>query len=113
MTNCFSLLFVMVISLKAFSCDDASFSLINQNDNSDGTYTYEVELCLEMLGLEGIPDWFQLEFSGGTFSNVISYTPGSVFTTGGDEYIGSLLNENNPVGWQVKGLFPTQKKKIS
>ena len=107
MTNCFSLLLVMVISLKAFSCDDASFSLINQTDNSDGTYTYEVELCLEMLGLEGIPDWFQLEFSGGTFSNVISYTPGSVFTTGGDEYIGSLVNGNNAVRWQVQGIFPT------
>ena len=97
----------MVISLKAFSCDDASFSLINQTDNSNGTYTYEVELCLEMLGLEGIPDWFQLEFSGGTFSNIISYTPGSVYTTGGDEYTGSLVNGSNAVRWQVQGIFPT------
>ena len=112
MTNCLSLLFVMVISLKAFSCDDASFTLINQTDNADGTYTYEVELCIEMLGLEGIPDWFQLEFSGGTFANVISYTPGSVFTSGGDEYIGSLVNGNNAVRWQVQGIFPTHNTNI-
>ena len=112
MTNCLSLFFVLVISLKAFSCDDASFTLINQTDNADGTFTYEVELCIEMLGLEGIPDWFQLEFSGGTFSNVISYSPGSVFTSGGDEYIGSLVNGNIAVRWQVQSIFPTHNTNI-
>ena len=112
MIKLYKLLFFLLISVKSIACDDSSFSLINQTDNGDGTYTYEIELCNQMLGLEGIPDGFELVFSGGTFTNIISYTPNSLFTSGSDEYIGTIQGSGTSIVWELQTIFPVHNSNL-
>ena len=112
MNKLYKLLFYLLISVKSIACDDSSFSLISQTDNGDGTYTYEIELCNQMLGLEGIPDGFELVFSGGTFTNIVSFTPNSLFTSGSDEYIGSIQGAGTTIIWALQTLFPVHNSNL-
>jgi gliding motility-associated-like protein len=112
MTKLYKLLFYLLISVKSIACDDSSFSLINQTDNGDGTYTYEIELCNQMLGLEGIPDGFELVFSGGTFTNILSFSPNSLFTSGSDEYIGTIQGAGTSIVWALQTIFPVHNSNL-
>ena len=112
MIKLYKLLLFLLISVKSIACDDSSFSLINQTDNGDGTYTYEIELCNQMLGLEGIPDGFELVFSGGTFTNVIIFAPNSFFTSGSDEYIGTIQSSGTSIVWELQTIFPVHNSNL-
>ena len=112
MTKFSKIVFFLFLSFKSFACDDSSFSLLNQTNNGDGTYTYEIELCNQMLGLEGIPDGFELAFSGGTFTNVIGFNPSSLFTSGSDEYIGSIEGVGTSVLWELQTIFPIHNSNL-
>lgn len=80
---------------KLLACDEASMIILNETLEANGDYTFQIEFCIEMLGLEGKPDWFQLEFVG---SAVNSFTPMSVSTSGGETYNGTIMN-GNTVRW--------------
>ncbi len=70
-----------------FACDDSSAILVTDTNNGDGSFTYVFDVCIEHLGLEGHPDEFDFVFDSGTVQP--GFTPSSVFTSGGDEYVGS------------------------
>lgn len=70
----------------SIACDKSTASLVSETDNGNGTYTYSINVCLQMLGVEGIPGEFDFLFAGGTVTNIVSSTPGIVKTTGNDPY---------------------------
>ena len=83
------------------ACDDASFTFNSEIDNGDGTFTYDLDLCAEFNGLEGNPDWFNMIFSGGTFTNIDSYTPTPAVptTTTSDFYPPALMSGDTEIRW--------------
>ncbi len=89
------------------ACDMATFILNTETDNGDGTYTYDITLCVEYLGIEGSPHWFGLEFVGGTFVSADSYSPASVTTGTSDIYNGEIVNSNTLVRWRTTETFPS------
>ncbi len=88
------------------ACDEASFTFNSEMDNGDGTYTFNIDLCIEFNGLEGSADWFNLVFQGGTFSSVDSYNPTTITTSGGDDYVGAVLSGNSEIRWTFGGFIP-------
>ena len=94
-----------LFSFNSKACDEATIQLISQIDNGNGTYTYSFNLCIEFLGLEGNPDWFALQFSGGTYASISSFTPATLTTTTNDNYNGSIVG--NSVRWTCPTLFPS------
>lgn len=100
----------IIIAKTSFSCDDANISLNSQTDNLDGTYTYEFNLCVEMLGLEGIPEWFQIEFLGNTYTSIVSFTPPIISTSSGDDFTGSIIGD--AVRYTFPGVFPAHNANL-
>ena len=92
-------------SFTSKACDEASISFISETDNGNGTFTYSFNLCIEFLGLEGSPDWFALEFSGGTYTSISSFTPPTLTTTTNDDYNGAI--NGNSVRWTTPEIFPS------
>ena len=87
------------------ACDDAYITFNGETDNGDGTFTYDFTFCPEFLGLEGNPEWFAIEFSGGTYSSIASFTPPVLTTTTNDNYNGAI--NGNSVRWTCPTLFPS------
>lgn len=104
----FKLLLTFVALFSAFNsvaCDEAYVTFNGETDNGDGTYTYDFTFCVEFLGLEGSPDWFQIEFTGGTYTSVSSFLPPVLTTTTGDNYNGAIVGD--AVRWTCPTLFPS------
>ncbi len=97
--------FSLFVFYHVNACDDASFGITNETDNGNGTYTFSYNFCAEFNGLEGSPDWWNLVFSGGTFTTVSGFTPSSVSTTSGDIYNGTLLSGNTEIRWNTSSTF--------
>ncbi len=106
-----SLSILFFASAATFACNDATFTFNSETDNGDGTFTYNVDLCTEMLGLEGIPDWFQLEFAGSSFTSVSSFSPASIFTSYPDEYQGNILG-GDAVRWTMIDFSPVHSSNL-
>lgn len=85
------------------ACDEASFTFNSETDNGDGTFTYDFNLCVEFNGLEGNPDWFALEFSGGTYTSIVSYSPSTISTTSGDNYNGAIIGDQ--IRWTTPSIL--------
>lgn len=94
-----------LFSFTSKACDEATITLISQTNNGNGTYTYSFNLCIEFLGLEGSPDWFALQFSGGTYTSISSFTPPTLTTTTNDDYNGAI--NGNSVRWTTPEIFPS------
>ncbi len=105
MKTLFTLAFCILFSWSSHSCDEASITFISETDNGDGTYTYTFDFCIEFLGLEGSPDWFALEFSGGSYTSISNFTPPTLTTTTGDNYNGAI--NGDAVQWTCPTLFPS------
>lgn len=105
MKTILSLFICLFFSLSSIACDEASITFISEADNGDGTFTYTFDLCIEFLGIEGSPDWFALEFSGGSYTSISSFTPPTLTTTTGDNYNGAV--NGNTVQWTCPTLFPS------
>ncbi len=107
MKNLIILILFAAIPFHAIqACNIATTNLFSETDNMDGTYTYNIGVCIEFNGLEGAPDWFQIQFTGGTSSGIVAFTPSTVTTTGGDDYDGSLAMGGTAVRWQASGFLP-------
>jgi hypothetical protein len=103
-----SLLLATLITLflqTAYACDDASTVINSVVNNGDGTYTVNLDLCVEFNGLEGNPDWFALTFVGGTFTAIVSGTPTTISTSSGDNYNAALFSGNTQVRWTTGAIF--------
>ena len=100
------LLFLGLFSaLNTVACDEAYITFNSETDNGDGTFTYDFTFCVEFLGLEGSPEWFQIEFTGGTYTSVSSFLPPTLTTTTGDNYNGAIVGD--AVRWTCPTLFPS------
>lgn len=91
----------------SFACDDATFSNLSVGDNGDGTYDITFDLCAEFLGLEGSPEWWGIQFTGGTFTSVVTATPASVTTSTGDVYNGESFLAGAAWRWRTTEAFPS------
>ena len=106
MKSTITLLLALFIGFNSFACDEASTVINSVVDNLDGTFTINIDLCAEFNGLEGAPDWFALTFSGGTFTSIVSASPSTVTTTGGDNYNLSLQSGNTQARWTTPSFIP-------
>ena len=110
--------FILAIALAftavTYACDDANFTFQSEVDNGDGTYTYTFDICIEMLGLEGIPDWFQVRFSGGTFVDIDNnaWSPDVIQTSWPDDYNASRRLSNSAVRWEMQDLLPAHNSNL-
>ena len=96
-------------SVKA--CDEASVTIVSVVDLGGGQTQYTFDICLEMLGLEGIPDWFSVDFNPNSV-NVVSFTPPTVTTSSGDVFTGAILSGNDEVRWTFPGTFPAHNMNL-
>lgn len=97
--------FSLFFSFKSvIACDDSTASLVSETDNGNGTYTYVITVCNEMLGMESYPDQFNFTFSGGTVTNIVSALPNTVTTSGGDNYTRSI--SGLVVTYNMGSIFP-------
>jgi hypothetical protein len=96
---------VNMTSLRA--CDEASVNLVSVTPLGGGQTQYTFDICLEMLGLEGIPGWFSIDF-GPNSVNVVSFSsvPGVIMTSTGDIYNGAIIAANDEVRWTIDTPFP-------
>ncbi len=95
---------------SSFGCDDGYVILNSETNNGDGTYTYNFTLCIEMLGLEGIPDWAQFDFKDGTFTSISSFSPPTFSTSAGDVYTGAI--SGSTVRYTLGGAFPAHSSNL-
>ncbi len=87
------------------ACDEATFNLLSETDNQNGTFTYEMELCIEFLGLEGSPEWFQIQVSG--IESINAYSPDTIATGYDDLYLSSVIENDTTLRWTVFTSFPS------
>ena len=110
--------FILAIALLfgtfTYACDDATFTFQSEVDNGNGTYTYTFDICIEMLGLEGIPDWFQVRFSGGSFVDIDNnaWSPDIIQTSYPDDYNATRALSNSAVRWEMQDLFPLHNSNL-
>lgn len=95
-------LVAFICNMSVFGCDEASTTINSFTDNMNGTYTYNVTICVEFNGLEGSPDEFGAWFDG---ANVIAFTPSTVTTSSNDDYVGAI-NGIGQVYWTSTSTFP-------
>ncbi len=103
-------LYILALSLcfqatSLLACDEATFALLSETNNQDGTFTYEMELCIEFLGLEGSPFWFQIQVSG--IDAINAYSPDTIATSYNDLYLSSLEENDTTLRWTVYTSFPS------
>lgn len=101
------LILTLLVGSYVFACDEASFTLNSETDNGDGTYTYNFDICVEVTGLEGWPDWFQVKFKNGTFTSVVnnSWSNDIISSSTGDDYDGTLAASSSAVRWESQFVF--------
>jgi gliding motility-associated-like protein len=101
----FLIILFAFFSLNTFACDKASASLVSETDNGNGTYTYVVNICLEMSDMLGAPDVFTLTPSGGSYTSLVanSTTPSS-FNNSGDIYNRSI--SGSKISYTYSGFIP-------
>jgi hypothetical protein len=80
-------------AFNTLACDEAYITFNSETDNGDGTFTYNLDLCVEFNGLEGNPDWFSLEFSGTSYTSIDSYSPSVISSSSGDDYNGAIIGD--------------------
>ena len=96
---------LLMFSITSNACDEAYITFNGETDNGDGTFTYNFTFCPEFLGLEGNPEWFAIEFSGGSYTSIVSFTPAVLTTTTNDNYNGAI--NGNSVRWTCPTSFPS------
>ncbi|MEZ4910381.1 MAG: hypothetical protein R2774_05935 [Saprospiraceae bacterium] len=101
----FMFVILSVFYNKVNACDESSADLVSTVDLGGGQTQYTFDICIEMLGLEGIPDWFSVDFDGAGV-NVVSFTPPTVTTSSGDIFTGAIISANDEVRWTFPGVFP-------
>lgn len=99
---------LLLVTTTSYGCDEAYLDFNTGTDNADGTYTYTFDLCIEMLGLEGIPDWFEINLhmmDEGDNEKILSHTNPSILTSDYDVYMAQYRNDSTSVRWELQSIF--------
>ena len=105
----FLLLVILFFSVDANACNKSSATLISETDNGNGTYTYVVNVCLELGDMIGVPNTFTLTPSGGTYTSMSTTTPAS-FNNSGTIYNKSVAG--SVISYTTTDMFPNSTPNV-
>ncbi len=110
MKNFYALfIFFFLFSKAASACDESSISIQSLTGNPDGTYTLVLNACIEMQGIEGIPEDISFEFSPSSVQ-VQSALPTSFSTFYGDNYVANIMG--NILEYNIDFIFPSHNTSV-
>ena len=111
-TNSFhQILFFLLLffSFNSYACNKSTATLVSETDNGNGTYTYVVNVCLELGDMIGVPNTFTLTPSGGTYTSLTTTTPAS-FNNAGTIYNKSVAGAI--ISYTTNDMFPNSTPNV-
>ena len=120
--------FIFFVPYVSFACDQSSISITNLVDNGNGTYTYTLDVSVELGGLDATYFGFTLSFNSphnspsiflyqtsitdsdltsGSFggSSLNGHYGSAINSTANDSDWNPYLNMNNVLSYEYGGLF--------